>query len=198
MMTRLRTALLAFLALWAVPAAAQAPSFDFEIGFCALTSVSAAVSITSSNCVFSNLTGVIANGILTASAVTGPINPGQPLVGSGVPTTTFISTDQTLMTGTGGAGTYRLADTYGAPIQTLGSRSMTTAGIPPFASYTLICATAQAVTWLGTGGTPTAVAGSGGQTIPASDCIGYTIPNPTKLQFIQQAATAIVGLTFYQ
>jgi hypothetical protein len=197
--------LLLLLLLWSLPAAAQAP-FQTSLGFCNLGSVASAVGITSTNCVFASFTGVIAGNQLTTSSVTGSVLPGQPIVGTGVPSGTYV-----LRTVSGGganaAGVYLLSTT-----STVSSESMTAAGIPPFAKYVLLCASTQNVNWRDDGVAPTASA-SGGQPIPASstngpNCIGYnatlqastTLPGGSisNLQFIQQAATAALNASFYQ
>jgi hypothetical protein len=188
--------------LWFSPAWAQAPQ-QTSLGFCNIGSVASAVGITSSNCVFASFTGAITASTLTTSSVTGNILPGQPVVGTGVPAGTYVLK---LLTGGGynAAGTYSLSTRVSTPIS---AESMTTAGIPPFAKYALITAQTQAVNWLASGAPPTSSIG-GGNLIPAGNAIGFnattgastTFPGGylTDLQFIQQAATAVVTVDFYQ
>lgn len=160
------------------------------LGFCAISSPSAATKITSTSCVFASFTGEIAGTTLTASSVTGSIIPGQPLIGTGI-------TSGTLVTGVinaptpGGAGTYAVNNS-----QTVTSESMTTAGVPPIANYLVACAYTQAVNWRDDLTAPTATVGTGGQGIPAGNCIPYNSAM-MNWQVIQQTANAVVGLTFY-
>jgi hypothetical protein len=115
----------------------------------------------------------------------------------------YIATDQTDMTGTGGAGTYRLAGTVPT---TVGSESMTTAGVPPFATYAAIYAYSQSVNWRDDGTAPTATPGTGGNQLTATSSVpgalpysaGYPAKGLTMIQFIQQTPTATVGIAFYQ
>jgi hypothetical protein len=183
--------------LWSLPAAAQAPQ-QTPMGFCSLGSLASAVAITSTNCVFATFTGVVVGNTLTASSVTGNILPGQPLVGTGIAANTYI---QAGITGAGGAGTYRLS----AVITNVNSESMTTAGAPPYAAYALICASTQNINYRDDGVAPTATAGSGGQPIFSGNCIPYNatkrvygVPVLQVIQFIQQTATAVIGISFYQ
>ncbi len=76
--------------------------------------------------------------------------------------------------------------------------STTVSGIPPGATYALICAYTQAVNYLDVNVAPTATIGTGGQGIPAGTCIPYTGGRMQDLQFIQQTASAIVGVSFYR
>jgi hypothetical protein len=191
MMKWFAVALVSGLAMLAL-AQAQAPT-QTPLGNCSLGSVATAVAITSSNCVFASFTGVIAGNVLTVSAPSGhSILPGQTIVGAGVPAGTFV-VPGSAGTGTGGAGTYTINRSL-----TVASESMTTAGVPQAARYASICAYTQAVNWLDDG-VPTAVVGTGGQGIPAGSCLPYNSPvGLTRIQFIQQTATAIVSVTFYQ
>lgn len=200
-MTKFFTALVVVLALWWSPAYAQNGLRETPIGWCNPGSVASAVKITNSNCVFVNFTGVIAPGTngnpatLTASSVTGVmvgalLNVGQQVVGTNIPTGTYITR---WLSGTGGAGTYYLS---GSAALSVGSESMTTAGVPPIATYASICAQTQAVNYLSSGGTPTGSVG-GGQPIPAGQCIGFNSSFP-NFSVIQQAATAVVTMEFYR
>lgn len=190
-MTRLKTALLGCCALCVAAifdAQAQAPIL-VPYGFCAITSLGSAVGITASNCVFATFTGVVAGNVLTASAVSGSIRPGQPLTGTGVPTGAYVTG---FGTGTGGAGTYTVSFS-----QTITSESMTTAGIPPYAHYALLTASGQAINYRDDGAAATASVGSGGQPIPSGSSIGYNGNAMKDLSFIQQSATATLSVSFY-
>lgn len=160
------------------------------LGSCALSSVSSATSITTTNCQFATFTGVVSGTVLTASSVTGAIIPGQPLTGTGVTAGTLISGVINAPI-TGGAGTYSLNNS-----QTIASESMSTGGIPPSANYMVACAYTQAVNWRDDLVAPTATVGTGGQGIPAGSCIPYN-STMSQWQVIQQTATAVVRLSFY-
>jgi len=169
--------------------AAQSGLRNTPLGFCALSSVASATKVTTANCVFGSFTGVISGTTLTASSVTGSLLTGQQVIGSGITSGTYIIGQ---LTGTaGGAGTYQLNNS-----QTVTSESMTTAGVPATATYAVVCAYTQAVNWRDDKVAPTATVGTGGQGIPAGQCIPY---NGTiiELQFIQQTATAVLAISFY-
>lgn len=181
----------------ALPALAQAP-IQNAIGFCAISSLGSAVGITTSNCVFASFTGAVSGRVLTTSAQTGSILPLQPLVGTDVPSGTYIVKQ---LTGSAGqAGTYQLSASF-----TRTSESMTTAGTPPFSKYALLCATTQAINYRDDLTAPAATAGSGGQPIPSGSCIGYNASGSPfvapsaigNLQFIAQTGSPILGISFY-
>lgn len=175
-----------------LPANAQSGLRNVPLGFCAMSSMSAATAITTTSCVQASFTGQIAGTLLTVTVAPsgiGAIVPGQNLTGSGVPAGTVV-------TGygpntTGGVGTYQINN-----LATVSSEAMTTAGLPPRASYAALCAYTQGVVYLDTGGVPTGTPGTGGQGIAANQCVPYngTLSN---LQFIQQTAGAILGVSFY-
>ena len=169
---------------------AQSGLRQVPLGFCSVSSLGSAVKLTATNCVFGSFTGVIAGTNLTVSSLTGSIVVGQPLVGSGIAAGTLI-TGQTSGT-LGQAGIYSINNS-----QTVGSESMTTAGVPASASYVVLCATSQTINYRDDNTAPTATPGSGGQFIPASQCIPYN-GTITNLQFFQQAAGAVLGASFYQ
>lgn len=181
---------LAWLWFAQAPAAAQSGLRNTPVGFCAISSLSSATKITTANCVFGSFTGAITGTTLTASSVTGSILQGQPLVGTGVVAGTLVTGQ---LTGTpGGAGTYTVSSS-----QTVTSESMTTAGVPPASGYLVACAYTQNVNWRDDMTAPTLTPGTGGQQIAAGQCIPYNA-TLSNIQFIQQTATAIIGLTFYQ
>jgi len=64
-------------------------------------------------------------------------------------------------------------------------------------AYAIICAYTAAVVYRDDGTAPTATPGTGGQGISAGQCISYS-GNFGAIQFIQQAAGAIVGVSIYQ
>jgi hypothetical protein len=184
--------------LWLLaPAAAQAP-IQNAMGFCAISSLSSAVGITATNCIFATFTGAVAGTTLTTTSQTGTILPGQPLTGTNVPSSTYVISQ---LTGTAGqAGTYRLSASF-----TQAAEAMTTAGVPPYAKYAAICAVTQAVNWRDDLTAPTATAGTGGMPLAAGSCLPYNAAGspftaPSKignLQFIQQTASAALSISFY-
>lgn len=188
---------LAFLALLA-PASAQVPRIT-PLGSCSIATLMSAVGITTTNCVFASFTATLSTaGVLNVTAVaSGTLNPGQIVVGTGVPTGTTAQTaayiEGQLSGTTGGVGTYRVIN---PPTTAVTSESMTTAGIPVRANYALICANTQNVNYKPDGTAATATVGSGGQQITAGNCIGATTTF-SKLSFFQQTATASLGIDFY-
>jgi len=76
------------------------------------------------------------------------------------------------------------------------AQGVTIPGIPPGANWVLICAYVQGIVWLDVA-TPTGTPGAGGQGIIAGQCYGYP-GTLSQLQIIQQAAGAIVGVSFYK
>jgi hypothetical protein len=194
--------LLILMLLWPLPAIAQAPQ-QASLGFCNLGSVASVVGITTSNCIFGTFTGAITGNVLTTSAVGAYIRVGQPIVGTNVPAKTYVTSIQS-GGGFNTAGIYTLNNSASSPIT---AEAMTTAGIPPFARYALICSQSQATNWLASGQVPTGAVG-GGNPLPSGSCIGFNATigastifpggDLTLLQFIQQAATAVVTVDFYQ
>lgn len=180
-------------ALLAVPARAQSYPRFTSLGFCSLGSVASAVGITTTNCVFGSFTGAQSGTTLTVSALSGTtyLLPGQRIVGAGISTATPPTIVKQLTGMSGAVGTYQLSSS-----QTVSSEAMTTAGIPPGVGYAVVCAQTQNVNYRDDGVAPTA-AGTGGQPIPAGSCIGF-VGNFALLQFIQQAATAVLGVSFYR
>lgn len=69
--------------------------------------------------------------------------------------------------------------------------------IPNGTGYAVFCAYAQGVVWRDDGVAPTGTAGSGGQGLSAGQCLGYN-GTFSAVQFIQQTAGAILGVTFYR
>lgn len=65
------------------------------------------------------------------------------------------------------------------------------------ATYVVICAYSQGVVYLDDGETPTSTPGSGGVGIAAGQCVPYN-GTISALQFIQQAATATIGVSLYR
>jgi hypothetical protein len=70
-------------------------------------------------------------------------------------------------------------------------------GVPASATYAMICATTQGINYRDDGVAPTATVGSGGIGIASGTCITYA-GNLLAIQFIQQSATAVLGVAFYR
>lgn len=64
-------------------------------------------------------------------------------------------------------------------------------------TYAVICAYVQPVVWRDDGVAPTATPGTGGQALNGNVCMSYTA-NLANFQVIQQAASAILGVSFYK
>ena len=178
----------------AAPAYAQASLREVPLGFCYDSSLSSAAAFSAFTC--ASFTGTGSGTTLTASAVSGSIQPGQTVAGTGVPSGTTIiaqltNTDTNVPPIPGRAGTYQTS----APTTSSGA-SLTTSGAPTKASYAVICAYTQAVNWRDDGTAPTGTAGTGGNGIAAGNCIPY---NGTFSQFqvIQQTSSAVVSVNFY-
>ena len=178
------------LALPPLPARTQSGLVEVPLGFCSLSSMSAATLINTTTCSVAAFTGTGSGTNLTASAVTGPIVAGTQVAGTGVPSGTYIVSQK--------SGTPFGAGVYNTSVPTTASSaSLTTGGIPVGANYAVICAYTQAVNYRDDGGVPTGTAGSGGQGIAAGQCIPYN-GTFSLLQFIQQTSGAILGISFYR
>lgn len=188
-MRLLKLTMAALAALWlaVLPAAAQFGLRGIPLGFCYDNSLGSAIPLTSFTC--ASFTGTGSSTTLTAASVSGLIQPGQTVNGSGVPAGTTIVKQ---LTGTaGGAGTYQTSQAT-----TSSNSSLTTSGAPQAADYAVVCAYGEAVNYRDDGTAPTSSTGTGGQGIAAGNCIGYN-GTMTNLQFIQLTGGAAVGVTFY-
>jgi hypothetical protein len=182
---------------WISPVLAQSPVGQTPLGFCSMSSMSAATPLTPANCALATFTGTgftSGNGI-TASSVTGLISQGDVITGTGVPAKTTIAGQLTpLLAGEaiGGAGRYTTNNAVTSSAQTI------TAGPGATVTYAVFCAYTQGINYLDSGAAPTGTLGTGGQGIAAGNCIPYNATfNPANVQFIQQASGAIFGGSFY-
>ena len=75
--------------------------------------------------------------------------------------------------------------------------SSCSAGIPANAGYAVICAYSAGVVWRDDGQTPTATPGTGGQALASGQCMSYN-GTFSAIQFIQQAAGAVIGINFWR
>lgn len=173
---------------WFAPADAQSGLRQVPLGFCSLSSMSGATKF--SSCVMVSFTGTGSGTNLTVSTVTGLIQPGEVLSGTGVPAGTFVVSQTS--GSPGGAGVYVTS----LPT-TSNSASLTANGLPTAASYAVICAYTQGVVWRDDGVAPTGTPGSGGNGIASNQCIPYN-GTLSALQFIQQSSGALLGTAFYR
>ena len=187
-------ALIAFSSL----AVAQSPVGQTPLGFCSVSSMSAATALTPANCALATFTGThftSGNGVI-ASGVTGLISQGDPITGTGAPAGTVIQGQLTpLLAGEaiGGAGRYTTNKAVTSVAQTI------TAGPGATVTYAVFCANTQAINYRDDGVAPTGTPGTGGQGIASGNCIPYNaVLSTTNLQFIQQAGGAILGASFYR
>ena len=193
------TALAVFAATW-FPALAQYGLRTTPIAVCYLSSMSAATKLSAGVC--ASFTGTGSGTNLTVTSVSGLIQPGMTLAGTGVAAgTTIVS--QTSGT-PGKAGVY-----VTSAATTSSSASLTAGGIPVnwgpagnvSATYASICAYAQGVVWRDDGGDPTATAGSGGQALLASstvrDCMPYS-GNFLLFEAIQLQSGAFLAVSYYR
>lgn len=171
-----------------IGAYAQSGQRQVPMGFCYDTSLGSAVALTAFTC--ASFTGTGSGTRLTATSVNGQIQVGQTVSGTGVPAGTTIVSQ---VSGTAnGAGVYVTSQAT-----TSSGASLTTGGAPQNATYAVICAYTEAVNYRDDGTAPTATTASGGQTIPAAQCIPYN-GTFTALQFIQQAGGGEIGISFYK
>jgi hypothetical protein len=159
------------------------------VGFCSMSGMSAATSITVSTCVRATFTGTGSGSNLNVSAITGLLWPGDSVAGTGVPAgTTIVS--QTSGTKQG-AGVYVTSN----PTTSSGA-GLTSGGVPVGASYMVGAPVTQGVVWRDDAA-PTGTPGVGGQGVAAGSQMQYA-GNLSSLQFIQQASGAVLGLSFYR
>ena len=125
------------------------------LGLCTQTSVSAAVTLGAGTC--ASFTGTASGTILTATSVSGLIEPGETVSGTGVPANTTIVSQQTATGGgaAGGAGTYVTSQ-----VTTASSASLTTTGIPTAAVLAIVTVETNAARWRDDGTAPTASVGT--------------------------------------
>jgi hypothetical protein len=157
------------------------------LGYCQTPAASLASAVSFSACVGASFTGTCSGTVLTASAVTGDINIGWTVTGTGVTAGTTITSNGT---GTGGAGTYNVSQTC-----TSSGASLTTVGPPIGATSVLIQAEAQNIRFRDDGAAPTTAVGS--LLISGTNPFLYngTLKN---IQFIDATAGGILDASFYK
>jgi hypothetical protein len=188
MMNLLVRLLMLAVILGAFPARAQSSLRQTPLGFCTLSSMSSATAL--SSCSMATFTGSGSGTTLTATSVTGLIQIGEVLSGTGITSGTIIVSQ--LSGPSGGAGTYQTS-----VASTSSSNSITASGAPTQATYAVICAYTQAINWRDDGVAPTGTVGSGGMGLTAGSCIPYD-GTFTAFQAIQQTSGAILGVSFYK
>lgn len=178
---------LALSALLVAPASAQNVLTLVPLGYCQITSLSAATLVTPANCVRASFTATGSGTSLTASSVTGQILPGDPVTGTGVPTGTFIASQ---VSGTpNGAGVYLTNQAT-----TSSAASLTSGGIPQSATQVAITAEAQAIRYRDDGVAPAAAVG---MPLAVGVALNYT-GTLSKLRLIEQTGSAKANLLFYR
>lgn len=186
MMRKLWAAGVALLAL-AGAAMAQTGLTYVPLGQCQMTSLSASSAITGANCTRASFTATGSGTNLTTSSVTGLINVGDQLAGTGVPTGTFI-VSQTSGTANG-AGVYVTNNTT-----TSSAASLTSGGIPNRATMAIISVEGAAIRYRDDSIAPTA---SVGMPVKVDQAFQYS-GTLSLLRIIQQSASATVDLAFYR
>lgn len=185
---KLALALCASLVAFVCAAAAQSGLRQVPLGFCSLSSMSTATSL--SSCQMASFTGTGSGTKLTVTSPTGLIFPGEILSGTGVPSGTYVVSQSSGPSG--GAGVYVTSQST-----TSNGATITASGLPTAAAYAVVCAYSQGVVWRDDGVAPTGTPGSGGNGISANQCIPYN-GTLSALQFIQQTGGALLGVSFYR
>lgn len=165
-----------------------------SLGYCQLSSLSSATSLTASTCAAASFTGTGAGQLLTVSGVTGTILPPQQLSGTGVPAQTVIESQ--VSGAVGGAGVYNTNNpttSNGASLSSGGVPSCGV-GVTPCSILAEFCAESVALRYRDDGIAPTS---SIGMPIIANECFQYAGPL-AALQFIQQASNGVLDVTFYK
>lgn len=183
------------LALWLAAATAQSVTPGLPVtpmGYCQLSASQLASAVGLSSCVRASFTGTGSGTTLTAASVTGFIQAGDSVAGTGVPAGTKIVAQ---LTGTaGGAGTYQTS-----AATTSSGASLTSGGIPTDAqgripNLVVLFAETAAVRWRDDGAAPTAAIG---MEIPAAATYSYA-GTMTKLQFIAASGSPLLNAAFYR
>src|SRR5262249_15967877 len=132
---------------WTVPGQPTVP-----LWYCQLSASQLASAVGLSSCVSASFTGTGSGLTLTATSVTGKIQPGMTLAGTGVPAST-----------TGGAQLSATAGGAGAYVTSQASRSasnaLTAGGIPPNATMAALQSETANVRWRDDGAPPTSSVG---------------------------------------
>lgn len=172
--------------------------------YCQLSATNLSSAVGLSSCTAASFTGTGSGTTLTASSVTGSIEVGQTVAGTGVPTGTKIVSQLTGSGGcvpgspgcaAGGAGTYSTS-----VATTSNSASLTSGGIPSNANMVVLQAEVANVRYRDDGGAPTTAIGMfiiGSATATTADRIAY-MGTLTALQFIAASGSPLLDATFYR
>lgn len=157
------------------------------LGYCQTPAASLSSAVGLSACVGASFTATCSGSTLTASAVTGDINLGWPLSGTGIVAGTYVLS---YGTGTGGSGTYITSQPC-----TSSSNSVTAVGPPIGANFALMQAETQNIRWRDDGGAPTTTVGV---ILPSG--LSPLMYNGTlkNIQFIDATAGGILDVSFYK
>lgn len=162
------------------------------VGFCQLgvTALSAAVKLSAVTCQSASFTASAGTDStqLVVTSVTGRINIGQVVAGTGITAGTTV-TAQVSGT-TGGAGTYQLSAS-----NTTSAASVTAGGIPTGATMAYLDAEVAGVRYRDDGGVPTATVGS--LIATGNPGIFYT-GTLTQIQFIAATGSPLLNVSFYR
>lgn len=164
------------------------------LGYCQLSASQLSSAVGLASCVSASFTGNGSGTTLTASSVTGYIQAGQVVSGTGVPAGTKIVAQ---LTGTaGGAGTYQTSQAT-----TSSSASLTSGGIPPNATMAILNPETNDIRWRDDGGAPTASIGmilpgaTGNNTLEGVYLYTGTL---SALQFIASSGSPLLNIAFYR
>ena len=181
------------IAFW-TPARAQGTvpgQFVVPLGSCQLTASQLGSAIGLASCTRASFTGSAGSpnaSQLVVTSVTGIIELGDTVVGTGITTGTTVVSQ---VSGTiGGAGTYLLSAT-----NTASSASLTAGGIPAGATMALLQAETADVRFRDDGGAPTASIGS--IVVHGTPPILYT-GTVSALQFIALSGSPLLDVSFYR
>jgi hypothetical protein len=186
------SALVAFVLWLPLPAMAQFQTgLPMQaLGVCQIAAGGLNSQVNLSACVGASFTATCsgtAGTTITASAVTGDINVGWPLSGTGITSGTYVAS---FGTGTGGAGTYVASQAC-----TSSGASLTTIGPPNNATAVLLQAETQNVRWRDDGGAPTAAVGMLMTTTAAPLMYSGPVAN---IRVISATAGAVLDAAFYK
>lgn len=172
-----------------LPARAQmaAGTRATPMGYCQISASSLGSATGLSACVAATFTGTCSGSTLTASSVTGAINVGWTITGTGIPSGAIVAAKGT---GTGGAGTYTLSAAC-----TASSASLSAVGPPVGATFATFQAETQNIRFRDDGAAPSTTVGQ--ILIQGQPPTSYT-GTMTALSFIDATAGGLLDASFYK